>query len=53
LRLLLKVGNFESVLPEWLMISAIALLFVWGFSKRKPDKPYPAGEAEDIPDQKP
>ncbi|MEM8780798.1 MAG: DUF475 domain-containing protein, partial [Cyanobacteria bacterium P01_G01_bin.49] len=37
LRLLVRVINPEWVPPEWLMISAIALLFVWGFSKRNPD----------------
>ena len=34
LRLLLKVVNDSLVPPEWIMISAIALLFLWGFSKR-------------------
>ncbi|MBD2459604.1 DUF475 domain-containing protein [Oscillatoria sp. FACHB-1407] len=34
LRLLLKVINENLVPPEWVMISAIALLFIWGFSKR-------------------
>lgn len=34
LRLLLKVVNDALVPPEWVMISAIALIFVWGFSKR-------------------
>ncbi len=34
LRLLLKVVNDSFVPPEWAMISAIALIFVWGFSKR-------------------
>lgn len=34
-RLLLRVINPEFVPPEWLMILAIALLFVWGFSKRQ------------------
>lgn len=34
LRLLLRVINDELVPPEWLMISAIALIFLWGFSKR-------------------
>jgi YkoY family integral membrane protein len=33
-RLLLKVFNDQLVPPEWLMISAIAALFLWGFSKR-------------------
>jgi predicted tellurium resistance membrane protein TerC len=34
LRLLLRVINPEFVPPEWIMISAIAILFAWGFSKR-------------------
>ena len=34
LRLLLRVVNEDIVPPEWLMISAIALIFVWGFSQR-------------------
>lgn len=34
LRLLLRVVNDALVPPEWLMISAIALIFTWGFSKR-------------------
>jgi YkoY family integral membrane protein len=34
LRLLLKVVNESFVPPEWAMIGAIALIFVWGFSKR-------------------
>lgn len=33
-RLLLRVVNDSLVPPEWLMITTIALLFVWGFSKR-------------------
>ncbi|MDJ0731563.1 MAG: DUF475 domain-containing protein [Crocosphaera sp.] len=37
LRLLLKVINSEWVPPEWLMIAAIAVIFIWGFSKRNPD----------------
>jgi YkoY family integral membrane protein len=34
LRLLLKVINEAIVPPQWVMISAIALIFAWGFSKR-------------------
>ncbi len=34
LRLLLRVIDNQLVPPEWLMISAIALLFLWGFSQR-------------------
>jgi YkoY family integral membrane protein len=34
LRLLMRVVNPEFVPPEWIMISVIALLFAWGFSKR-------------------
>ncbi|NJL22002.1 MAG: hypothetical protein HC895_16210 [Leptolyngbyaceae cyanobacterium SM1_3_5] len=34
LRLLVRVFNDSLVPPEWIMISAIAILFTWGFSKR-------------------
>ncbi|MBW4560704.1 MAG: DUF475 domain-containing protein [Mojavia pulchra JT2-VF2] len=34
LRLLLRVVNDSFVPPEWLMITAIALILAWGFSKR-------------------
>jgi YkoY family integral membrane protein len=34
LRLLLKVINESFVPPQWLMITAIALILAWGFSKR-------------------
>jgi YkoY family integral membrane protein len=34
LRLLLKVVNNDFVPPEWIMITAIAIIFTWGFSKR-------------------
>lgn len=34
LRLLLRVFNPDLVPPEWLMISVIAAIFVWGFSKK-------------------
>ena len=34
LRLLLRVINPDLVPPEWVMIVAIAGLFIWGFSKR-------------------
>ncbi len=38
LRLLIRVINPELVPPEWLMIAAIVVMFVWGFSERtKPD----------------
>jgi YkoY family integral membrane protein len=35
LRLLARVIVPDFVPPEWLMVTAIALLFAWGFSKRK------------------
>lgn len=35
LRLLLKVFDDRLAPPEWLMIAAIAILFIWGFSKRR------------------
>lgn len=34
LRLLMRVINPELVPPEWLMISVIGIIFIWGFSKR-------------------
>lgn len=34
LRLLLKVLNDSFVPPQWVMITAIALILTWGFSKR-------------------
>lgn len=34
LRLLIRVMRPELVPPEWVMIGAIAILFIWGFSKR-------------------
>lgn len=33
-RLLVRAIKPELVPPEWLMIAAIALVFIWGFSKR-------------------
>ncbi len=33
-RLLVRALKPELVPPEWLMIAAIALVFIWGFSKR-------------------
>ncbi len=47
MRLLLRVIAPEQVPPEWLMIAAIGLLFVWGFSKRTPPK---ANENNDSPE---
>lgn len=34
LRLLLRVVNHELAPPQWLMVSAIILIFAWGFSER-------------------
>ncbi|MBV5261147.1 TerC family protein [Synechococcus moorigangaii CMS01] len=36
-RLLLKAVYPSLLVPEWLMITAIAVMFIWGFSKRNPD----------------
>lgn len=36
LRLLARVINQDSLPPEWVMISAIASIFLWGFSQRIP-----------------
>lgn len=41
LRLLTKVILPDFVPPEWMMIGAIALMFVWGFSKRNSDAATP------------
>lgn len=46
LRLLLRVINPEFVPPEWLMISLIAALFIWGFSKRTDSEPVTATSVE-------
>lgn len=35
IRLLLRVVNDSFVPPEWVMVVAIAVLFTWGFSKKK------------------
>ncbi len=35
LRLLVKVFSDSLVPPEWLMLSCIGLVFLWGFSKRE------------------
>ena len=48
LRLLARVINDELVPPEWLMISAIALIFIWGFSKRTPGEERGQGENREI-----
>jgi YkoY family integral membrane protein len=34
MRLLVKVINDNLVPPQWLVVTSIALIFVWGFSKR-------------------
>lgn len=34
LRLLVKVFNDQLVPPQWVMVSTIAVIFAWGFSKR-------------------
>ncbi|MFE4105720.1 TerC family protein [Almyronema epifaneia] len=36
IRLLIRVVNENWVPPEWLMVSLIAALFAWGFSKKRP-----------------
>ena len=37
MRLLVKVINPDLVPPQWLLVSSIVLMFVWGFSKRTPE----------------
>ncbi|HIK41165.1 hypothetical protein [Thermoleptolyngbya sp. M55_K2018_002] len=59
LRLLIRVFNDSLVPPQWAMISVIALLFVWGFSERKPEAiaaesgSVPLAEAHTPPDAPP
>lgn len=48
LRLLIRVINPEFVPPEWLMVAAIAGLFIWGFSKRNEVALLPNGESATI-----
>lgn len=50
LRLLIRVVNDALVPPEWLMISVIALIFVWGFSQRN-ETSLPATELDKITHQ--
>jgi YkoY family integral membrane protein len=49
-RLLLKVFNDQIVPPEWLMITVIAGLFAWGFSKRVNATSEPIEPSAAIPD---
>ncbi|MEB3178332.1 MAG: hypothetical protein VKL59_04720 [Nostocaceae cyanobacterium] len=48
LRLLLKVVNESFVPPQWLMISAIALILAWGFSKRNLKEPKQEREKTEV-----
>jgi YkoY family integral membrane protein len=43
LRLLLRVINEDLVPPEWIMVLVIAVLFIWGFSKRVEEEMLPTG----------
>lgn len=45
-RLLARAINPDLVPPEWVMVSAIALIFLWGFSKRTAPNPAPEVEVE-------
>jgi YkoY family integral membrane protein len=52
LRLLLKVVNDALVPPQWIMVSAIALILAWGFSKRnKPEETPILTEIEELEKQ--
>ncbi|WP_017661249.1 TerC family protein [Baaleninema simplex] len=37
LRLLVRAIDTDIVPPQWMLVSTIAIIFVWGFSKRNPD----------------
>jgi YkoY family integral membrane protein len=45
LRLLMRVINDSLVPPEWLMVTLIATIFAWGFSKRNDVEPVEATSA--------
>lgn len=50
-RLLLRVVNESWVPPEWIMVSFIAVLFIWGFSKRtEPAETAEGADAEALSD---
>lgn len=50
-RLLLRVIDPEIVPPEWLLISIVAVLFIWGFSEHNPQAESDAtGEIPDASD---
>ncbi|AFZ00142.1 TerC family protein [Calothrix sp. PCC 6303] len=52
LRLLLKVVNDALVPPQWIMVSAIALILAWGFSKRNKSEETPVvAEIEELEKQ--
>jgi YkoY family integral membrane protein len=48
LRLLVRAIKPQLVPPEWLMIAAIALVFIWGFSERIEPKPVVEAETSAI-----
>ncbi|MGK7938398.1 MAG: TerC family protein [Xenococcaceae cyanobacterium] len=50
LRLLIRVINEDFVPPEWLMISIIFMLFLWGFSKRNEPEEDELIQDESLPD---
>src|SRR5919202_5137576 len=52
LRLLVRAIKPELVPPEWLMITAIALVFIWGFSKRTDLKLLTEDENVELPIEK-
>lgn len=50
LRLLIRVARPELVPPEWLMVGAIAVLFLWGFSQRNAEPTLPTDLADTTAD---
>jgi YkoY family integral membrane protein len=50
-RLLMRVINHQWVPPEWLMIVAIALIFIWGFSERTLTNVLAETENSEVQDQ--
>jgi YkoY family integral membrane protein len=53
LRLLVRAIRPELVPPDWLMVAAFALVFIWGFSKRTEVELSAEDEAVELPTENP
>ena len=48
-RLVLRVLAPQVVPPEWILLALVAVLFVWGFSRRNPQSELVDDPAEALP----